>query len=292
METFEEKLEAIGRNKRLNKAMSVAFVKENSAIDQNVKVPMDIIYNIYQNVIDLLDKDSWFYSFCMKGFDICDSEKAKGNNFIMASPHVFSVLKNIEKEIPVSLGINIPEVITVNIGYETDTYMFLWSSVDISWLTTLQKTWLSKFLATKSNVNRKVYEGDMYLTRKYSNLAKSAKNRGVDFTLTLEDLRKLLEETECYFSGDTMVAFEHDSADVRSGELKLPPKYRTIDRLDNTKGYTADNVVACTNEMNQIKDDMDILDFKKMLIEFKRIRSNNYSSSQLKCLVKMLGTIN
>lgn len=68
----------------------------------------------------------------------------------------------------------------------------------------------------------------------------SAEKRKLDFNLEDDDIRKLLERKTCYYTG------------ARFSKTK---KFRrTIDRVDNTKGYIKGNVVACTHAANQLKN--------------------------------------
>lgn len=66
---------------------------------------------------------------------------------------------------------------------------------------------------------------------------KSAKKRNLDFNLTKGDIRKLLTRKTCYYTGEP-----------------LTDNNRSVDRLDNRKGYVKGNVVACTVKANQLKE--------------------------------------
>lgn len=74
--------------------------------------------------------------------------------------------------------------------------------------------------------------------KKFLSIKSNAASRGIEFTLTLNDVKSLLKRKTCYF---TKVRFD--------GGMNR----RSIDRLDHTKGYTKDNTVACTIRINQIK---------------------------------------
>lgn len=79
------------------------------------------------------------------------------------------------------------------------------------------------------------------LYQKYTSLMKSAIQRGIKFTLTVEEVEELLSEEYCYFTG---VKFS-------VGDYVL-----SVDRLDNKKGYETGNVVACTKISNSLKSDL------------------------------------
>lgn len=85
---------------------------------------------------------------------------------------------------------------------------------------------------------------------------RSARSRGRRFDLTIEFLRKLWNEQggRCAVSGIAFTAERHDEAFVKT------PFGPSIDRIDNTGGYTADNVrlvcMVANFAMNQWSDDV------------------------------------
>ena len=83
----------------------------------------------------------------------------------------------------------------------------------------------------------------LMITGKKLQLLKSAKSRGLDFNLSDTDIKKLLERKKCFY---TNVVMTSDSSMTQ----------RTIDRIDNTKGYIKGNVVACTYQSNQLKNNL------------------------------------
>lgn len=106
---------------------------------------------------------------------------------------------------------------------------------------------------------------ETYLSAKYIQMKLSSKKRGIDFTLTISQLRNLLKRKQCYYSG-----------------IRFDDKHTlTIDRLDNTKGYCKDNVVVCSSIINKIKesvmenkrvtDTMNQKQIEKMLLKFIKV---------------------
>lgn len=69
---------------------------------------------------------------------------------------------------------------------------------------------------------------------------RNAKDRGIDFEITKETIEKYWED-DCYYCEES--------------------KRRGLDRVDNTKGYTEDNVVPCCEMCNWMKRDMTQKDF-------------------------------
>ena len=77
---------------------------------------------------------------------------------------------------------------------------------------------------------------DLDVANKLIKLHQSAKDRNIEFNLSLKKVRQLLQVKTCYYTG---VEFEE------TGQLA-----RSIDRVDSTLGYVDDNVVACTVDIN------------------------------------------
>jgi len=82
---------------------------------------------------------------------------------------------------------------------------------------------------------------------KWKQLKQSAVDRGKDFKLTLEDVRKLMLVKKCYY-------LNVDLEDNYYDQVKATPHERTIDRIDNNKGYIKGNVVSCSRKANQLKN--------------------------------------
>ena len=85
---------------------------------------------------------------------------------------------------------------------------------------------------------------DVEVAKKLVNIHSSAQSRNLEFNLTFEYVKKLLEYTNCYY---TNVTFTEDG-----------PNARSFDRVDNDKGYVIGNVVACTVDINGKKNNLSI----------------------------------
>lgn len=83
---------------------------------------------------------------------------------------------------------------------------------------------------------------DTYVALKFIAKQQNAIQRGIDFTLTLNDMKKLLKTKRCYYSG---VLLELE------GDLRL-----TLDRIDSTLGYTPENTKSCAKIVNDIKNEI------------------------------------
>jgi hypothetical protein len=81
----------------------------------------------------------------------------------------------------------------------------------------------------------------------------TAKKRGLDFTLTLQEFEKLILNDCCYWCGGP-----------------LPKTRGGLDRMDNTKGYTPENSIPCCWICNVMKGSMTSEEFieqcKKILL--------------------------
>jgi len=84
---------------------------------------------------------------------------------------------------------------------------------------------------------------DIVAARRYVQMYDNAKDRGIDFQLSIADLKRLLRKTKCHYTG---ILFDHSNPDFRP----------SFDRVDNSKPYTKDNVVVCMTAVNKLKNDL------------------------------------
>ncbi len=92
--------------------------------------------------------------------------------------------------------------------------------------------------------NRLGMIADIDIARKLVSLETSAKSRNINFNISFNKLRELMEQERCYYTG----VF-----------LKLDgPNGRSIDRVDNSIGYVDDNIVACAAGFNNKKGSLSI----------------------------------
>jgi hypothetical protein len=88
----------------------------------------------------------------------------------------------------------------------------------------------------KERAKLKLQQGvdiEWILKRKHSNYKHSAKERGYEYTLTIEVLKSYYKK-ECYYCNDVV-------NDI------------SLDRINNTKGYTPDNIISCCIKCNIMK---------------------------------------
>jgi len=89
---------------------------------------------------------------------------------------------------------------------------------------------------------------DVDIAQKLLAIKSSADSRGIEFNLSLRKVKKLLRTKKCYISG------------VELNKVQKDDNQLTFDRLDNSKGYIDDNVVACSLRMNRLKGELTIED--------------------------------
>lgn len=97
---------------------------------------------------------------------------------------------------------------------------------------------------TKQNKPKEDEVTDLEVARKMLKIHQSAQDRKLDFDLSFESVKKLLQYQTCYYTGKK---FEDDGLMSRS-----------FDRIDSTKGYVEGNVVACTVDINGKKSNLSL----------------------------------
>jgi hypothetical protein len=83
---------------------------------------------------------------------------------------------------------------------------------------------------------------DVEVAKKLINIYQSAQDRKLQFNLSFEYVRRMLEYKTCYY---TNKPFTEDG-----------PNARSFDRIDSDKGYIEGNVVACTIDINGKKSNL------------------------------------
>ena len=84
---------------------------------------------------------------------------------------------------------------------------------------------------------------DLILCRRYVELCENAIRRGIQFSLSVTDVRSLLKKNKCHYTG---LMFDHSNPDFRP----------SFDRIDRSQGYTKENVVVCMTAINHLKNDL------------------------------------
>ena len=96
-----------------------------------------------------------------------------------------------------------------------------------------------------------------------------AKKQGLDYDLTKEQFKEITQQN-CYYCGtkpSNISKKYHSNGDYI---------YNGLDRVDNTKGYTIDNVVPCCLRCNIAKRNYTLKDFKEWIKNtIKHMMNNN-----------------
>lgn len=106
-------------------------------------------------------------------------------------------------------------------------------------------------------IDKKIEVSDLEVAKKMIKIYQSAADRKLEFNLSFESVKKLLNYQTCYY---TNKKFEDEG-----------PFSRSFDRIDSNKGYVEGNVVACTIDINGKK--------------------SNLSFDEIECLYKKLNLV-
>jgi hypothetical protein len=102
--------------------------------------------------------------------------------------------------------------------------------------------------ATPEGVFNELYNG--YVCR--------AKNKSKEFSLTKEKFREITKQN-CFYCGA-------EPQQTARKDREYPYTYNGIDRINNTKGYTDDNIVPCCGVCNKMKLEMSTDEFKEKIL--------------------------
>jgi len=97
-----------------------------------------------------------------------------------------------------------------------------------------------------------------------SRYKKQAKKRGIKYKLTEKQFKEITQK-DCYYCGTKPNNIS--KSNCNNGSYI----YNGIDRIDNTKGYTTDNVVPCCKRCNRAKDIFALSEFEDWI---KKIHNN------------------
>lgn len=90
---------------------------------------------------------------------------------------------------------------------------------------------------------------DLYVCKKLVAKERNARERGIEFGMTFSAMRNILRAKRCFYTGIEII--------LPLGEDHLKANSLTLDRIDSSKGYVSGNVVACSNEFNNLKARVD-----------------------------------
>lgn len=111
------------------------------------------------------------------------------------------------------------------------------------------------------DIASRCYKGLHYavISAVLNNYIQSAKKRNYEFILSRDEFEKLIK-SECFYC-----KCSHSNSRRSKNDSEEDFLYNGIDRVDNNKGYTSNNVVACCNTCNFMKKDIPQNEFIKWI---------------------------
>ena len=93
-----------------------------------------------------------------------------------------------------------------------------------------------------------------------NNSRKRAKDKGREHSITLQDIKYLLEKQQnrCAITGIEMTSIMDENY---KGRRCCPPNRISLDRIDNKKGYTKDNIQLVCDSVNRFRNYIALDDF-------------------------------
>lgn len=113
---------------------------------------------------------------------------------------------------------------------------------------------------TKEKAKAKETITDVEVAKKLINIFQSSQDRKLEFNLSFDYVKKLLEYKTCYY---TNIPFTEDG-----------PFARSFDRIDSDKGYIEGNVVACTIDINGKKANLSFDEIACLYIKLSKHNEN------------------
>lgn len=95
------------------------------------------------------------------------------------------------------------------------------------------------------------------MNKLYYKYQKSAEKRGYEFNIDEIDFHYIIQKP-CQYCGNT-----HTSREISKAGFKY--EFTGLDRVDNKKGYSINNVIPCCKICNQMKSNFDVDVFKSQI---------------------------
>jgi predicted nucleic acid-binding protein len=106
-----------------------------------------------------------------------------------------------------------------------------------------------------------IYEDEIKMATKLISLYDSARDRGIECTLTFAELKRIYKRKTCYYTGINLYTHQHHTP--------------SLERIDNDKGYVSGNVALVSKTVNNLKNDLSLKHLKMMV---KKIEQHETSS--------------
>ncbi len=102
---------------------------------------------------------------------------------------------------------------------------------------------------------KRLPDGEAAFRQLYRAYRNSAKNRNLDFNLTIDEF-KILTKKSCFYCGE--VPFQKY---IIKSNNTAPYTYNGVDRLNNYMGYFTENCVPCCGRCNSMKGTLPVSNF-------------------------------
>jgi len=116
-----------------------------------------------------------------------------------------------------------------------------------------------KMEIARSGNARRISPGFATMRMRIAEYKKSAKRRKLKWDLTEKQFRELTQK-DCYYCG----AKPNNIA--QNKRLNGAYIYNGLDRVDNTKGYTIENIVPCCKICNTAKRDLSLKEYQDWIV--------------------------
>ena len=118
-------------------------------------------------------------------------------------------------------------------------------------------------------------EGEAAFRKLLRNMKDNAKRRKLEWTLTDEDARKIIQEP-CFYCGKPPSKHLKNKYIQKHCRGDFPAN--GLGRINSSKGYTIDNVVPCCFRCNVMKGDMSISEFRDQIAKINKYWIGNGDS--------------
>lgn len=119
------------------------------------------------------------------------------------------------------------------------------------------------YLTVRNNKEKTSVAHRLYWSAYKSHLGRKHKGKETEFTITVETLESLLikQDNKCYWTKVPL------NLEINNEKYKYNAP--SVDRLDNSKGYTPDNICITLWAVNRMRENLSVEDFTNLLNNIK-----------------------
>lgn len=119
------------------------------------------------------------------------------------------------------------------------------------------------YLTVRKNKEKTSIADRLYWSSYKGYLNRKSKGKNLDFTITVSTIKDLLvkQDNKCYWTKLLL------NLEINNEKYKYNAP--SIDRIDNSKGYTPDNICITLWCINRMKGNMDVTEFVNLLNNIK-----------------------